>query len=147
VGPRGGLDDVEKRKFLTLPGLELRPFGCPVHSQSLYRLSYPSSLISKIVTRCAVQCYSTASISLRSAPDDQGFLITYAHTGSDACPPSLLKAVAFPVFITVSAALQARIASCLSWLNLERQMDIDRNCADCRGGGGGQDLATAAFRG
>jgi hypothetical protein len=25
VGPRAGLDDVEKRKFLTLPGLELRP--------------------------------------------------------------------------------------------------------------------------
>jgi hypothetical protein len=24
VGPRAGLDDVEKRKFLTLPGLELR---------------------------------------------------------------------------------------------------------------------------
>jgi hypothetical protein len=25
VGPRDGLDDVEKRKFLTLPGLELDP--------------------------------------------------------------------------------------------------------------------------
>jgi hypothetical protein len=25
VGPRAGLDDVEKRKFLTLPGPELRP--------------------------------------------------------------------------------------------------------------------------
>jgi hypothetical protein len=25
VDPRAGLDDVEKRKFLTLPGLELRP--------------------------------------------------------------------------------------------------------------------------
>jgi hypothetical protein len=25
VGPRAGLDDVEKRKFLTLHGLELRP--------------------------------------------------------------------------------------------------------------------------
>jgi hypothetical protein len=25
VGPRASLDDVEKRKFLTLPGLELRP--------------------------------------------------------------------------------------------------------------------------
>jgi hypothetical protein len=25
VGPRAGLDDVKKRKFLTLPGLELRP--------------------------------------------------------------------------------------------------------------------------
>jgi hypothetical protein len=27
VVPRAGLDDVEKRKFLTLPGLELRPLG------------------------------------------------------------------------------------------------------------------------
>jgi hypothetical protein len=25
VDPRAGMDDVEKRKFLTLPGLELRP--------------------------------------------------------------------------------------------------------------------------
>jgi hypothetical protein len=38
VGPRAGLDDVEKRKFLTLPGLELRPFGPSIRSQSLYRL-------------------------------------------------------------------------------------------------------------
>jgi hypothetical protein len=41
VGPRAGLDDVEKRKFLTLSGLELRPFGRPTRSQSLYRLRYP----------------------------------------------------------------------------------------------------------
>jgi hypothetical protein len=34
VGPRTGLDNVEKRKFLTLPGLELRPLG-------LYRLRCP----------------------------------------------------------------------------------------------------------
>jgi hypothetical protein len=27
VDPRGDLDDVEKRQFLTLPGLELRPLG------------------------------------------------------------------------------------------------------------------------
>jgi hypothetical protein len=27
VGPRAGLDDVKKRKFLTLPRLELRPFS------------------------------------------------------------------------------------------------------------------------
>jgi hypothetical protein len=44
VGHRTGLDDVEKRKFLTLPGLELRPLCCPARSQSLYRLSYPGSL-------------------------------------------------------------------------------------------------------
>jgi hypothetical protein len=43
VCPRAGLDDVEKRKFFTLPGLELRPLGRPARCQSLYRLRYPSS--------------------------------------------------------------------------------------------------------
>jgi hypothetical protein len=37
---RVGLDDVEKRKFLTLQGLEFRPLGLPARSQSLYRLLY-----------------------------------------------------------------------------------------------------------
>jgi hypothetical protein len=45
VDPRVGLDDVEKRKFLTVPGLELRPLGRPARSQSLYRLSCPRSNI------------------------------------------------------------------------------------------------------
>jgi hypothetical protein len=40
VDHRVSLDDVEKRKFLTRPGLELRPLGRPVCSQSLYRLRY-----------------------------------------------------------------------------------------------------------
>jgi hypothetical protein len=43
VNPRVGLDDVEKGKFLILPGLELRPLGRPARSQSLYRLGYPGS--------------------------------------------------------------------------------------------------------
>jgi hypothetical protein len=43
VGPRTGLDDVERRKILPPPGLELRPLGRPARSQSLYRLSYPGS--------------------------------------------------------------------------------------------------------
>jgi hypothetical protein len=38
------LDDVEKRKFLTLLRPELQPLGCPARSQSLYRLRYPGSL-------------------------------------------------------------------------------------------------------
>jgi hypothetical protein len=38
MGPRSGLDDMEKRKFLTVPGLELRSLGRPARSQSLYRL-------------------------------------------------------------------------------------------------------------
>jgi hypothetical protein len=41
VGPRAGLDDVEKRKFLTLPGLEFRPLG----SQSLYQLRNPNKTV------------------------------------------------------------------------------------------------------
>jgi hypothetical protein len=43
VGPRAGLDDVEKRNFLTLPELELRPLGRPARSQSLCRLRYSGS--------------------------------------------------------------------------------------------------------
>jgi hypothetical protein len=42
-GPNAGLDDVEKRKFFILPGLELRPLSRPARSPSLYRLRYPSS--------------------------------------------------------------------------------------------------------
>jgi hypothetical protein len=44
-GPRDGLYDVEKRKFLILPGFELRHLGRPARSQSLYRLSYPGSFV------------------------------------------------------------------------------------------------------
>jgi hypothetical protein len=40
VGHRAGLDAMEKRKFLTLPGLELRPLARPARSLSLYRLRY-----------------------------------------------------------------------------------------------------------
>jgi hypothetical protein len=43
VGPKAGLNDMEKKKFLTPPGLELPPLGRQASSQSLYRLSYPGS--------------------------------------------------------------------------------------------------------
>jgi hypothetical protein len=48
VDPRVSLDNVEKRRFLTLPGLELRPLGRPSRSQSLYRLSYPGSFTNAV---------------------------------------------------------------------------------------------------
>jgi hypothetical protein len=48
VGPRTGLDDVEKRKFLTIPGLELQPLGRPARNQSLYRLRYPDTRVRRI---------------------------------------------------------------------------------------------------
>jgi hypothetical protein len=49
VDPIAGLDDLEKRKFLTLPGLELRPRSRPARSQSLYRLRYPDSITYTVV--------------------------------------------------------------------------------------------------
>jgi hypothetical protein len=44
VDRKAGLDDMEKLKFLTLPGLELRSLGRPVRRQSLYRLRCRGSL-------------------------------------------------------------------------------------------------------
>jgi hypothetical protein len=43
VGPRAGLDDVEKRKFLTLVGLELRRLGRPARSAVAIPTALPGS--------------------------------------------------------------------------------------------------------
>jgi hypothetical protein len=51
VDPIVGLDDLEKRKFFTLPGLELRPVSRPARSQPLYRLRYPDSSINVEVSK------------------------------------------------------------------------------------------------
>jgi hypothetical protein len=50
VGVRTGLN-VERRKILPPPGLELRPLCCPARSQSLYRLtlSMQISLIQNVL--------------------------------------------------------------------------------------------------
>jgi hypothetical protein len=67
MGPRTGMHDVGKRKFLTLPGLELRPFPFPFCSKLLYSLLYFSrfkfiiSAIPKTLTK-ATKCYSGKSV-------------------------------------------------------------------------------------
>jgi hypothetical protein len=43
VDPRAMWTTWRREKFLTLPGIEFRPLGCPARSQSLYRLRYPGS--------------------------------------------------------------------------------------------------------
>jgi hypothetical protein len=43
VGPRAGVENVEKRNFFTLPGIELRSLGRPPLSRSLYGIRYPGS--------------------------------------------------------------------------------------------------------
>jgi hypothetical protein len=57
MDPRPGIYDVEKRKFLVLPGLELRPLGRPVRSQSLYRLHYPGFNRASKPTKCRIVIY------------------------------------------------------------------------------------------
>jgi hypothetical protein len=60
VDPRVGLDDVENRKFLTLLGLELRPFGRPTRSQSLYRLRCLAGLVNY-----SLLCHHTGIIEVK----------------------------------------------------------------------------------
>jgi hypothetical protein len=47
VGPRAGVYDMEKRKFLTLPGLELRPLARPVLREE-YLIEFCMRLIAVI---------------------------------------------------------------------------------------------------
>jgi hypothetical protein len=54
VGPRACLVDVEKRKYLTPPGLELRPS----RRQSLYRLRYPYHFICLLLRTASVVKWS-----------------------------------------------------------------------------------------
>jgi hypothetical protein len=49
MGSRAGLNDLEKRKFMSLPGLELQRIGPPARSHSLYRLRYPGSTLTYIM--------------------------------------------------------------------------------------------------
>jgi hypothetical protein len=57
VGPRAGVDDVKKRKFLTLPGLELRPLSLPAqgHADAEWiQIAQESS----VAGSCTRQCIS-----------------------------------------------------------------------------------------
>jgi hypothetical protein len=64
MDPRKGLDDMEKRKFLTLTGLELRLLGRPTCSQSLYRLLYPGYLYVCIYIYIYICIYKSNIITL-----------------------------------------------------------------------------------
>jgi hypothetical protein len=94
---------MEKRKFLTLPGLELRPLCCPARSQSLYRLRYlgsyyhprhrrnirfgsvSSSLASKWLDGCQYRRLSSPCISTNTACISIGFEgLRVAHFSSSS---------------------------------------------------------------
>jgi hypothetical protein len=62
VDPRTGLDDVEKRKFLTPPGLELRRLGRPARSQSLYRLPEAFKILNLVCVKFSVALYGACEM-------------------------------------------------------------------------------------
>jgi hypothetical protein len=51
VGPRAGLDDVENRKFLTIPALELRTLGRPADSSRYTDYAIPAPMKNKGETK------------------------------------------------------------------------------------------------
>jgi hypothetical protein len=77
LDPRTGLNDMEKRNFLTLPGLELRPLCRPARGQSLYRLSYPGSLA--VDMGYLLKIYR--NITLPSIPKSGSWLSTQGISG------------------------------------------------------------------
>jgi hypothetical protein len=90
VDLRAGLDDLENRKLLTLPGLELRPLNRPARSQSLYRLRYPGSL--KIAdkqnlfiflgekTNFGISFISPQADAVRTSSYDIHSILSYSYT-------------------------------------------------------------------
>jgi hypothetical protein len=79
VGPIAGLDDVEKRKFLTLPGLELRPLHCPARSQSLYRLRYPSSKDNHIHVSDIKNIFVMSKVEKKAMMRSYGIMVTFTN--------------------------------------------------------------------
>jgi hypothetical protein len=81
VGPRAGLDDVEKTKFFTLPGL--RPLCRPSRNESLYRLRYPGSLFSQ--TRRRKNLYSQLMDRNRSRKLNIYYFAVLVNLGHVSC--------------------------------------------------------------
>jgi hypothetical protein len=83
LGLRTDLEDAEKRKYFTLPGLELRPLCCLARSQSLYRLRYPGSAYFPYFEKRIKKAYEISLLSV--------YLFMYRSTFLLLCIPSLIS--------------------------------------------------------
>jgi hypothetical protein len=81
-GPRDGLDDMEEKKFLTLQVLQLRLPGGLAHTQSLYRLCYPSSRFTAKTNKYACSCFQHIMTKTKpSASCHQNGSVAYTNGG------------------------------------------------------------------
>jgi hypothetical protein len=75
---------VENGKFFNLPGLELRPLGCPARSQSLYRLLYPGSFRGRKYIRKRLQLV-ISPCTAGSSSLGRDILFTYTALLPETC--------------------------------------------------------------
>jgi hypothetical protein len=123
IYPRAGLDNVEKRQFLTLSGLELRPLGRPARSQSLYRLRYSGCTLVESVSYVpewhVKQIIYLSVVYLTMLPILPYFPYFQKMKGAyDITFPSVCSSVPVNLFVCVSPYFLRRFwdhfAACLS---------------------------------
>jgi hypothetical protein len=66
VGPRAGLDDVERRKFLTLPGFELDPLVVQPVASRYTDCAIPALEILRTVSVTGIYCSSDFATRVRT---------------------------------------------------------------------------------
>jgi hypothetical protein len=93
VDLRAGLDDLEKRKFFTLPGFEVWPLGRPARSQSLYRLRYPGSNMQVSHQNASLTTMAEAQVAILKPvenipPSSDQCVLTVSDVHWDLCPRS-----------------------------------------------------------
>jgi hypothetical protein len=82
MGSRTGLVDLEER---IQPGLELRPFGRPACSQSLYRLPYTGSLVTRGNLNVIEIVFKVHLLSHRNMPCMGAVRIIFRVGGDNIC--------------------------------------------------------------
>jgi hypothetical protein len=66
VDPSVGKDDVGRRKFLTLPGLEIRPLGRAARSQSTYSTIFELKLETNNFVCAFIISHTTSEVGMSS---------------------------------------------------------------------------------
>jgi hypothetical protein len=82
-----GLSGTQKRTFLALPGLELRPLRRPARSQSLYRLRYRQTGVTLMHYKHISELIVPVSPKRTKGPRLPGFLQNGWMGGGDVTPP------------------------------------------------------------
>jgi hypothetical protein len=104
VSPRPGLDEVEKRKFLILTGLEILPLGRPARSQSPYRLRRLSWLLAnKQLNKIYKSLYCKGSVyeGLCRPMSVQGNYLFWLCKSTKSCRPCYMMRFSLTTIVSI----------------------------------------------